>query len=61
LVEFVGDMAQERLQEEDEKSLWKSRLFKAGLAFVAAGLLVNSAAALTVGFAAMGGAWATAK
>ena len=53
-------MATERLAQE-EKSIWDLRLFKVGFVAVGVGWLINSNALLTVGFAAMGGAWAMKK
>lgn len=50
-------MATERLAQEENKSLWDSRLFKIGLVFAAVGFLLGSPAALAVGSIAMGGAW----
>lgn len=54
-------MATERLAQEEDKSLWKSRLFKMGVVFVAVGLLLGSPAVLAMGSIAMGGAWATKR
>lgn len=51
-------MATERLTKEEDKSFWKSRLFRIGLIFAAVGLIFSSQAALAVGSIAMGGAWA---
>ncbi len=54
-------MAQERLQAEENKSVWDSRFFKAGAVAVAVGVLINSAVFLGIGAVAMGGAWAANK
>ena len=48
----------ERLGSVENQSLWKSRLFKAGIALAVVGALVKSSPILTVGVIAVGGAWA---
>ena len=58
MVEF-GLMSQPERQigQQENESLWKSRLFKAGAVAAAVGMLINSATFLGIGAVAMGGAW----
>lgn len=47
-----------QIGQQENESLLKSRVFKGGLVLAIAGLVASSAALLTIGFGAMGGAWA---
>ena len=54
-------MAERYYPKEEDKSLWKSRLFKGGVVAAIAGAVLSSAALMAVGAIAMGGAWALMK